>query len=232
MERGRARDHLLGQNVNAYHGAPRAVTGAGPPDPCAGGIDGLARIRFTTSTPTTWTMTLIEAHGDLRKADALSAPARAVRLDRILKRMNRQHTAESYLRDRSTNCAPRGPTCCCRGISSSASPKRPRRISRPRSTDRARRITAMPTVQILHPPRHPGGGTGPGARRRQGRPPAAPAGADHRPAESACRTRWWAAPWGAVRKARPRPGQMVGKSESPARGARDRQTARPAICAR
>ena len=57
VERGVREITLLGQNVNAYHGQ-----GAGGDWTLAqliwalDKIDGLERIRFTTSTPTTWTM--------------------------------------------------------------------------------------------------------------------------------------------------------------------------------
>jgi tRNA-2-methylthio-N6-dimethylallyladenosine synthase len=56
---------LLGQNVNAYHGAGR--TGrlvAGPADRALAEIDGLERIRFTTSHPNDMSDDLIAAHGD------------------------------------------------------------------------------------------------------------------------------------------------------------------------
>jgi tRNA-2-methylthio-N6-dimethylallyladenosine synthase len=51
-----------------------------PPDPGAGRIDGLERIRFTTSHPNDMDDDLIEAHGDLRQADALPASAGAGRV--------------------------------------------------------------------------------------------------------------------------------------------------------
>ncbi len=90
---------LLGQNVNAYHGA-------GPNgDMTLAGliweldkIDGLERIRFTTSHPNDMSDDLIEAHGTCAKLmPYLHLPVQAGS-DRILKRMNRSHTADSYLR--------------------------------------------------------------------------------------------------------------------------------------
>lgn len=90
---------LLGQNVNAYHGA-------GPKgDMTLAGliweldkIDGLARIRFTTSHPNDMADDLIEAHGTCDKLmPYLHLPVQSGS-DHILKRMNRSHTAESYLR--------------------------------------------------------------------------------------------------------------------------------------
>ncbi|MGJ8604588.1 MAG: tRNA (N6-isopentenyl adenosine(37)-C2)-methylthiotransferase MiaB [Marivita sp.] len=89
---------LLGQNVNAYHGA-----GEGGDWSLArliwalNDIDGLQRIRFTTSHPNDMTDELIEAHGTCPKLmPYLHLPVQSGS-DRILKRMNRQHTAESYL---------------------------------------------------------------------------------------------------------------------------------------
>jgi tRNA-2-methylthio-N6-dimethylallyladenosine synthase len=91
---------LLGQNVNAYHGE----------GPAGGdwnlarlirelaGIDGLERIRFTTSHPNDMDDDLIAAHGDCAKLmPYLHLPVQSGS-DRILKAMNRKHTAESYLR--------------------------------------------------------------------------------------------------------------------------------------
>ncbi len=100
VERGVREITLLGQNVNAYHGE-------GP----KGGdwslaqliweldkVDGLERIRFTTSHPNDMQDDLIEAHGTCKKLmPYLHLPVQAGS-DRILKRMNRSHTAESYLR--------------------------------------------------------------------------------------------------------------------------------------
>ena len=91
---------LLGQNVNAYHGE-------GP----SGGewslarliwalsdIDGLARIRYTTSHPNEMTDDLIAAHGSCEKLmPYLHLPVQSGS-DRILKAMNRKHTAETYLK--------------------------------------------------------------------------------------------------------------------------------------
>jgi tRNA-2-methylthio-N6-dimethylallyladenosine synthase len=91
---------LLGQNVNAYHGAG--------PDGAdwslarlleeLSAIEGLARLRYTTSHPNDMGEDLIAAHGALDKLmPYLHLPVQAGS-DRILKAMNRSHTAESYLR--------------------------------------------------------------------------------------------------------------------------------------
>jgi tRNA-2-methylthio-N6-dimethylallyladenosine synthase len=98
VERGVREITLLGQNVNAYHGAgeggewslARLIRALAE-------IDGLERIRFTTSHPNDMTDDLIEAHGTCEKLmPYLHLPVQAGS-DRILKRMNRNHTAESYI---------------------------------------------------------------------------------------------------------------------------------------
>lgn len=90
---------LLGQNVNAWHGD----TASGEPGGLAAlcrrlsGIEGLERIRYTTSHPRDMDADLIAAHGDLAKLmPYLHLPVQSGS-DRILKAMNRQHTAQEYL---------------------------------------------------------------------------------------------------------------------------------------
>ena len=99
VERGVREITLLGQNVNAYHGA-----GTGGDWSLArliwalNDIDGLERIRFTTSHPNDMSDDLIAAHGECEKLmPYLHLPVQSGS-DRVLKRMNRSHTAESYLR--------------------------------------------------------------------------------------------------------------------------------------
>jgi tRNA-2-methylthio-N6-dimethylallyladenosine synthase len=91
---------LLGQNVNAYHGVDekgREVSLAGLVSQLAR-IDGLARIRYTTSHPNDMTDDLIAAHAEESKLmPYLHLPVQAGS-DRVLKAMNRRHTAEAYLR--------------------------------------------------------------------------------------------------------------------------------------
>lgn len=100
VERGVREITLLGQNVNAYHGS-----GPDGSDYTLAKliwdldkVDGLERIRFTTSHPNDMSDDLIEAHGSCSKLmPYLHLPVQSGS-DRILKRMNRSHTAESYLR--------------------------------------------------------------------------------------------------------------------------------------
>ncbi|MBU2534127.1 MAG: tRNA (N6-isopentenyl adenosine(37)-C2)-methylthiotransferase MiaB [Alphaproteobacteria bacterium] len=89
---------LLGQNVNAYHGEGsngKAVSLARLLAELAE-IDGLERLRYTTSHPNDMTDDLIAAHRDNPKLmPYLHLPFQAG-ADRILAGMNRKHTASSY----------------------------------------------------------------------------------------------------------------------------------------
>ena len=98
VDRGVREITLLGQNVNAYHGA-----GAHKDLTLAeliwelSEINGLERIRFTTSHPNDMQDDLIEAHRSCAKLmPYLHLPVQSGS-DHILKRMNRSHTAQSYL---------------------------------------------------------------------------------------------------------------------------------------
>lgn len=91
---------LLGQNVNAYHGEG--------PDGTAWSlakllrhlarVDGLERLRYTTSHPRDMTTDLIAVHGDVEKVmPFLHLPVQSG-ADRILAAMNRKHTVDEYRR--------------------------------------------------------------------------------------------------------------------------------------
>jgi tRNA-2-methylthio-N6-dimethylallyladenosine synthase len=83
---------LLGQNVNAYDG------GLDPLIRAIATIEGVERIRYTTSHPADMSDALIAAHGEIDKLmPYLHLPVQSGS-DRILKAMNRSHSAESYLR--------------------------------------------------------------------------------------------------------------------------------------
>lgn len=90
---------LLGQNVNAYHGeGPDGAWGLSRLLRELAKIDGLARLRYTTSHPNDMDDDLIAAHGDLPALmPYLHLPVQSGS-DRILKAMNRKHTADQYLR--------------------------------------------------------------------------------------------------------------------------------------
>ena len=100
VEAGAREITLLGQNVNAWSGednAGRAVGLAGLIHALAK-VDGLERIRYTTSHPNDMDDALIAAHGEVDKLmPYLHLPVQSGS-DRVLKAMNRSHTAESYLR--------------------------------------------------------------------------------------------------------------------------------------
>lgn len=100
VDRGVREITLLGQNVNAYHGqgADGAEKSLAQLIWALNDIDGLERIRFTTSHPNDMTDDLIEAHGSCGKLmPYLHLPVQSGS-DKILKRMNRSHTVDSYLR--------------------------------------------------------------------------------------------------------------------------------------
>tara|TARA_R110000868_G_scaffold35321_2_gene126772 strand:- start:180 stop:1607 length:1428 start_codon:yes stop_codon:yes gene_type:complete len=91
---------LLGQNVNAFHGedATGAAGTLGGLIRALAKIDGLDRLRYTTSHPRDMDEALIEAHGDVDKLmPYLHLPVQSGS-DRILDLMNRQHTADHYIR--------------------------------------------------------------------------------------------------------------------------------------
>ncbi len=90
---------LLGQNVNAWHGLgpDGGEWGLGDLLYRLAGIKGLARLRYTTSHPRDMDDRLIEAHRDLPALmPYLHLPVQSGS-DRILKAMNRRHTAAEYI---------------------------------------------------------------------------------------------------------------------------------------
>lgn len=90
---------LLGQNVNAWHGlgADGNEWGLGELLYRLAAIEGLARLRYTTSHPRDMDDRLIGAHRDLPKLmPYLHLPVQSGS-DRILKAMNRRHTAAEYV---------------------------------------------------------------------------------------------------------------------------------------
>jgi tRNA-2-methylthio-N6-dimethylallyladenosine synthase len=91
---------LLGQNVNAYHGAGEdgEVWGLGRLIRRLARIDGLKRLRYMTSHPRDMDDDLIAAHADEEKLmPYLHLPVQAGS-DAVLEAMNRGHTASDYRR--------------------------------------------------------------------------------------------------------------------------------------
>jgi tRNA-2-methylthio-N6-dimethylallyladenosine synthase len=90
---------LLGQNVNAWHGlgADGEKWGLGQLLHRLTQIEGLARLRYTTSHPRDMEDSLIEAHRDLKQLmPYLHLPIQSGS-NRILKAMNRRHTTAEYI---------------------------------------------------------------------------------------------------------------------------------------
>ncbi|MEO3427747.1 tRNA (N6-isopentenyl adenosine(37)-C2)-methylthiotransferase MiaB [Pelagibius sp. CAU 1746] len=95
---------LLGQNVNAYHGEAPGASGDGRTWSLGrliralAEIDGLTRLRYTTSHPLDMDDELIAAHGEVEKLmPYLHLPVQSGS-DRILAAMNRRHSAADYLK--------------------------------------------------------------------------------------------------------------------------------------
>ncbi|WFE89757.1 tRNA (N6-isopentenyl adenosine(37)-C2)-methylthiotransferase MiaB [Roseibium porphyridii] len=91
---------LLGQNVNAFHGEAQDGTtwGLGKLLRRLSEIDGLDRLRYTTSHPRDMDDDLIDAHRDLKTLmPYLHLPVQSGS-DKILKSMNRRHTRDDYFR--------------------------------------------------------------------------------------------------------------------------------------
>ncbi len=91
---------LLGQNVNAFHG----LDVEGQKSDLAtlikhiADIEGLSRVRYTTSHPKDMTEALIEAHRTIPECmPYLHLPVQSGS-DRILEAMNRQHTRSDYIK--------------------------------------------------------------------------------------------------------------------------------------
>ena len=100
VETGSVELNLLGQNVNSYHGEDAN----GKERNLAyllnkiAEIDGLERIRYTTSYPADVDDDLIDCHRNLKKLmPYLHLPIQSGS-DDVLKRMNRRHTKDEYLR--------------------------------------------------------------------------------------------------------------------------------------
>jgi tRNA-2-methylthio-N6-dimethylallyladenosine synthase len=90
---------LLGQNVNAYHGigVDGKEWGLGKLIREIAKIQGIKRIRYTTSHPNDVSDELIATHGDIEMLmPMLHLPVQSGS-NKILKAMNRKHTASDYL---------------------------------------------------------------------------------------------------------------------------------------
>jgi len=95
---------LLGQNVNAYHGEAPSGSAGGSTWALArliralAEMDGVARLRYTTSHPRDMDDDLIAAHGEVPQLmPYLHLPVQSG-ADRILEAMNRRHGRDLFLR--------------------------------------------------------------------------------------------------------------------------------------
>ncbi len=90
---------LLGQNVNAYHGEgpDGQIWGLARLLKALAAMEGIWRLRYVTSHPRDMGEDLVAAHGELLKLmPYLHLPVQAGS-DKILKAMNRKHTAAEYV---------------------------------------------------------------------------------------------------------------------------------------
>ena len=97
-EQGVREIHLLGQNVNAYRGATHdnGIADLAELIRFVAAVEGVERIRFTTSHPVEFNDALIQAYADVPElVDFLHLPVQSGS-DRILAAMKRGHTALEY----------------------------------------------------------------------------------------------------------------------------------------
>ena len=95
IDQGAREITLLGQNVNAWSDGEKGLESL---IRALDRLDGLERIRYTTSHPADMSDALIAAHGEVAKLmPYLHLPVQSGS-DRILKAMNRSHSAEGYVR--------------------------------------------------------------------------------------------------------------------------------------
>ncbi|WP_432471875.1 tRNA (N6-isopentenyl adenosine(37)-C2)-methylthiotransferase MiaB [Amphritea sp. HPY] len=97
-EQGVREIHLLGQNVNAYRGPTHDgdIADLAELIRCTAAVDGIDRIRFTTSHPVEFSDSLVEAYRDVPElVSFLHLPVQSGS-DRILMAMKRGHMALEY----------------------------------------------------------------------------------------------------------------------------------------
>ncbi|WP_043530381.1 tRNA (N6-isopentenyl adenosine(37)-C2)-methylthiotransferase MiaB [Litchfieldella xinjiangensis] len=91
--------NLLGQNVNAYRGENQLGDEIDLAEliACVAAVEGIDRVRFTTSHPVEFSDSLIEAYGEIPElVSHLHLPVQSGS-DRILAAMKRGHTVEEYV---------------------------------------------------------------------------------------------------------------------------------------
>ena len=129
---------LLGQNVNAWSDGERGLAEL---IRALARIDGLERIRYTTSHPADMNDALIAAHGEVEKLmPYLHLPVQSGS-NRILKAMNRSHTPKPILRTIGEGARRPPRHRLVRRLHRRLSRARPRRISRRRCSSSTRSAT-------------------------------------------------------------------------------------------
>ena len=157
-------------------------------------IDGIGRIRFTTSHPLEFSDSLIEAYRDVPQlANYLHLPVQAGS-DRILAAMKRGYTALEFKQKIRKLRAVRPGHLDLVGLHRRL-PRRDRcRLRQDHEADRGRRLRPVVLLHLLAPPRHAGRRPR-GRHQRRGKACAAgaPAGAHQRASRRRSRRRWSAA---------------------------------------
>jgi tRNA-2-methylthio-N6-dimethylallyladenosine synthase len=142
---------LLGQNVNAWEDGSETLATL---IHRLAELPGLERIRYTTSHPINMGLDLIAAHRDVEKLmPYLHLPVQSGS-DRVLRAMNRHHTAADYLRVLDRVRAVR-PDIALSGDFIVGFPAKPKRTSRPPSISSARSATPPLSPSSIAPARAP-----------------------------------------------------------------------------
>ena len=105
LSRGTKEITLIGQNVNSYHGEAPYISIGKPKETWRlerlireiAELDGLRRLRYTTSHPKDFTTELMRVHADVPVLVPFAHIPVQSGNDRILKAMNRGHTAQEYM---------------------------------------------------------------------------------------------------------------------------------------
>ena len=158
-EQGVREVNLLGQNVNAYRGPTHdgGIADLAVLIHAIAQIDGIGRIRFTTSHPLEFSDSLIEAYANVPQlANYLHLPVQAGS-DRILSAMKRGYTALEFKQKIRKLRAVR-PDICISLRFHRRLPRRDRRgLRQDHEADRGRRLRPELLLHLLLAPGHAGG---------------------------------------------------------------------------
>ena len=207
---------LLGQNVNAYHGeaADGSTWSLARLIRALAEIDGVARIRYTTSHPRDMDDELIAAHGEVPQLmPYLHLPVQSGS-DRILEAMNRRHWPRSLPAPGRSPARRAARSRAVVRFHRRLPGRERRRFRRHDAADRRGGLRLGLFLQVQPPARHAGlGDAGSGAGEREGGAAGRPAG-PARPARRAPSTPPRSAPPCRCCSPRPgrKPGQIIGKT--------------------